>query len=216
MQLLGVDTLLASNASGILTPGNLQPTDLVLVTADQDFAANVDSPLMGPNDERFGPRFPHMGDLYTGSTIALAREQALKNGIPLREGMYMRVKGPTYERAEDVYRLRSELEAIWGMGAHQQGETRFTGVPTGVVGMSTTYEMAVAQHASQSEALPAFKGGKGAISVATNYAAALGIDGLAAFPSHEEVKENAVKVEVNFGKLVRGILEAHQQNRKTS
>jgi purine-nucleoside phosphorylase len=214
MQLLGVKTLLASNASGILTADTLTPPDLMMITGDQDYAANIDSPLLGANDDRFGPRFPHNGDLYSHSFREMAKDQAGQAGIDLKEGLFLRVKGPNYERAEDVYRLRSELREIWMTGAAQPGESRFEGPVTGVVGMSTTYELAVAQHASQSRHHPAFTEGKGAISVATNYAAALAKEGLAAFPSHEEVKENSAKVEYNFGRLVEAVLRGHQQKRR--
>lgn len=205
MQLLGAETLIGSNASGILTPKNLKQGDLMLVHSDLDLAD--DSPLVGPNEEQFGPRFPHMGDLYPEATRKLAKEVAKEHNVQLAEGMYVRVKGPNYERKEDVYRLRREVEGIWREAQDGGHDERFTNGPAvAVVGMSSTYEQLAAQHATQSKRFPAFQKGRAYISVATNYAAGLSEKGPVAPPTHEEVQETADKVQKQFGKLVRELL----------
>jgi purine-nucleoside phosphorylase len=205
MQLLGAETLIGSNASGILTPKNLKQGDLMLVHSDLDLAD--DSPLVGPNEEQFGPRFPHMGDLYPEATRKLAKEVAKEHNVQLAEGMYVRVKGPNYERKEDVYRLRREVEGIWREAQDGGHDERFTNGPAvAVVGMSSTYEQLAAQHATQSKRFPAFQKGRAYISVATNYAAGLSEKGPVAPPTHQEVQETADKVQKQFGKLVRELL----------
>lgn len=201
MQLLGTETLIGSNASGILTPTHLKPTDLVLVHSDLDLGN--DNPLEGTNEDQLGPRFPHMADLYPESTRKLAKKISSELGSGLQEGMYVRVRGPNYERKEDVYRLRREVEGIWREGS---ADERFSGPTIAVVGMSSTYEQLVAQHATQSSRYPAFQKGRAYISVATNYAAGLSEKGQVAPPTHSEVQENADKVKKKFSALVRELL----------
>ncbi|MBI5152770.1 hypothetical protein HZA39_04500 [Candidatus Peregrinibacteria bacterium] len=218
MQLLGVETLLGSNAIGIVTPKTLQVLpSLILVHSHRDFAD--DNPLVGNNDDRFGPRFPHSGDLYPAKTRKLVQEVAAKLDIPLKQGTLFRFKGPEYESRETIYDLRGILENIWRNGALQLGEDRFTGESVGAVGMSSTYEHLVAQHASQSEYHKAFHKHRAHISAATNYAAGLGPDGPVPEPTHEEVKRMGCLVEERFGKLAREVilemqkaLQQYQQN----
>lgn len=209
MQVMGVRSLLGSNAAGILTPKTLQPPALMAVAASRDDGG--DNPLIGPNDERLGPRFPHMADLYTWRLRKRMQNIAQEMHIRLQEGVYFRTKGPNYEDVAHVYELRSRLQGLWQHAIAQPEEKGFQYLPTGVVGMSSTYEALVAKHASQSSRIPAFRDGIGFISVATNYAASLSVNGLAAPPSHEEVQQRAAEVQKNFGALIHGTLLSMQK-----
>jgi hypothetical protein len=216
MQLLGVETLFVSNAAGVVTPRILKVPCLMLVNSDCD--AGSDSPLIGANDERFGPRFPHMNDKYPRASRELVKTVAARLEIPLPEGLLFRELGPSYESPETILELRARLRTIWAAAQYQRGEDRFryssTGDPTGMVGMSSTYEHTVAHHASQAAstdtfgAYPAFKRGRAHVGVATNFAAAMGPDGFVPPPTHGEVKAVAddATLRDQFGKLVHEVI----------
>jgi len=205
MQLLKVQSLIGSNAAGIVTPDTLKVLSLMLVKGDKDFTGGMDSPLLGPNDDRFGPRFPHMSDQYPAETRRILRIAAAELGIEMKEGIYGRVKGPRYEPRTLVYEFRKLLHDMYSQGRLQPGEDGFRESPVGVFGMSSTYEAEVAQHASQSKIHPAFKH-RAWISTATNYSASLGEDGIKPPNDHDEVKENAKVVQDMFQRLVRRAL----------
>lgn len=209
MQLLGVETLIGSNAAGIVTPHTLSVPSLMLVNSHIDLGG--DSPLKGLNDDRLGPRFPHMGDHYSAETRAIFHRVAQRLGIPLKEGLYVREPGPNYETPEEIYRLRAMARSMWEEGTGQTGEKRFNNGVTAVVGMSSTYENVVAQHASQSKEHPAFRRGRAWVSALTNYGAGLGPEGFVGNPDQEEVEENAAKVSEMFGQLVHGVLQELRQ-----
>jgi purine-nucleoside phosphorylase len=120
---LGARTLIVSNACGGMNP-LWAPGDLVLLSDHINLLG--DNPLIGPNDERFGPRFPDMSAPYDPDLRALARRTALELGIVLREGVYLAVPGPNLE-------TRAEYRMLRAMGAD-------------VVGMSTVPEVIVALH----------------------------------------------------------------------
>jgi len=211
MQLLGVKTLIGSTATGILTPKTLRPPALMVVHSDQNLGN--DNPLIGKNDERFGPRFPHMSDLYPKATRDLVKKAIANIGATeVPEGTYVRLKGPTYERREDVYSLRAMVKGIWEEGRNQKGEDRFNGEPVAVVGMSTVFEQIAAQHATQSKDHPAFLGGRAVIAVATNYSGSAGENGFVKPDNHEQVKEMAAQVEGRLGKIIKEtMLEMRRQ-----
>ncbi len=123
MHALGAGTLIVSNACGGMNP-LWGPGDLVLLSDHINLLG--DNPLVGPNDERLGPRFPDMSAPYDPALRALARQTALELGITLREGVYVAVAGPNLE-------TRAEYRMLRAMGAD-------------VVGMSTVPEVIVAGH----------------------------------------------------------------------
>jgi len=123
MHALGAKTLFVSNACGGMQPLWV-PGDLVLISDHINLLG--DNPLVGPNDDRLGPRFPDMSEPYDPALRALARQVALELGIVLREGVYVAVSGPNLE-------TRAEYRMLRAMGAD-------------VVGMSTVPEVIVAGH----------------------------------------------------------------------
>ncbi len=120
---LGAKTLVVSNACGGMHP-LWAPGELMLLSDHINLLG--DNPLVGPNDDRLGPRFPDMSAPYDPALRALARAAALELGIVLREGVYVAVPGPNLE-------TRAEYRMLRAMGAD-------------VVGMSTVPEVIVAIH----------------------------------------------------------------------
>nr|WP_310569251.1 purine-nucleoside phosphorylase [Gemmatimonas sp.] len=123
LRALGADTLIVSNACGGMHP--LWAAGDLMVIADHINLLG-DNPLIGPNDDTLGARFPDMSEPYDPALRALAREVASQHGITLREGVYVAVQGPNLE-------TRSEYRFLRGIGAD-------------VVGMSTVPEVIVALH----------------------------------------------------------------------
>jgi purine-nucleoside phosphorylase len=120
---LGAQTLIVSNACGGMHP-LWAAGDLVLLADHINLLG--DNPLVGPNDDRLGPRFPDMSAPYAPELRALARDVARGLGITLREGTYVAVAGPNLE-------TRAEYRMLRAIGAD-------------VVGMSTVPEVIVANH----------------------------------------------------------------------
>ena len=120
---LGVKTLVVTNACGGINP-SFAPGDLMLISDHLNFSGN--NPLIGRNDERLGPRFPDMTEVYDGSLRDMAKTVAHRLGIPLKEGVYAFYSGPSFETA-------AEIRAFHILGAD-------------AVGMSTVPEAIVARY----------------------------------------------------------------------
>ncbi|OGU30204.1 MAG: purine-nucleoside phosphorylase [Gemmatimonadetes bacterium RIFCSPLOWO2_12_FULL_68_9] len=123
MRGLGARTLIVSNACGGMHP-LWSPGELVLIADHINLLG--DNPLVGPNEDALGPRFPDLSAAYDLRLRALARQVAREQQVVLREGVYVAVSGPSLETAAEYRLLRA-------LGAD-------------VVGMSTVPEVIVAVH----------------------------------------------------------------------
>ena len=120
---LGVDTLLISNAAGGLNP-QFDTADVMLLTDHINFQGT--NPLVGPNVDDWGPRFPDMSEPYDVDLRQTAQSIALSEGFRLHEGVYLSILGPNLE-------TRAEYRMLRTLGAD-------------AVGMSTVPEVLVARH----------------------------------------------------------------------
>jgi purine-nucleoside phosphorylase len=123
MKLLGINSLIISNASGGVNP-NFAVSDLMLVNDHINLLP--EHPLRGKNDANLGPRFPDMSDAYDAKLIELAKTVGKELGISLQEGVYTAVQGPTLETQAEYKYLRI--------------------IGSDTVGMSTVPENIVARH----------------------------------------------------------------------
>ena len=123
---LGLEMMFVTNAAGGVNP-DFAPGDVMLITDNLNLIGMMGgNPLMGPNIDELGPRFPDMSQAYDRNLMNLARQVALSENIPLREGIYCALSGPSFEGPADLRFLR-------GIGAD-------------AVGMSTVPEVIVARH----------------------------------------------------------------------
>lgn len=126
MQRLGVETLIVTNAAGGVNP-DFAAGDVMLITDHINFLGMMgQNPLMGPNYDEIGPRFPDMSQAYDRALNDMARTVAKQGKIVLREGIYAGLSGPSFEGPADLRFLR-----LAGADA---------------VGMSTVPEVIVARH----------------------------------------------------------------------
>ena len=86
LRLLGVETLIVTNAAGGVNP-RFSSGALMLITDHINLTGH--NPLVGPNDDRFGTRFPDMSEAYSLELRALAERAAAETGVPLEEGIYL-------------------------------------------------------------------------------------------------------------------------------
>lgn len=122
-KLLGVKTLILTNASGGI---NVQLSQGALMVINDHLNLMGDNPLRGPNDERFGPRFPDMSAVYSPGLQEIVVEEAKSIGVEVRRGIYGALSGPSYETPSEIHLMRN-------LGAD-------------AVGMSTVPEAIVARH----------------------------------------------------------------------
>ncbi len=122
-KLLGINTLVLTNAAGGV---DVELTQGALMVISDHLNLMGANPLRGPNDERFGPRFPDMSEVYSRELQELVIEEARALGITARRGIYAALTGPSYETPAEIHMLRA-----FGADA---------------VGMSTVPEAIVARH----------------------------------------------------------------------
>ena len=103
LRALGARTLVVTNAAGAMNP-LYRPADIVAIVDHINLMG--DNPLLGPNDDTLGPRFPDMSEPYDRSLIALAKKVALEERIPLQEGVLAGVAGPNLETRAEYRFLR--------------------------------------------------------------------------------------------------------------
>lgn len=126
MARLGLEMMFVTNAAGGVNP-DFVPGDVMLITDNLNLIGMMGgNPLMGPNIDELGPRFPDMSQAYDRELRALARQVAAQENIPLREGVYCALSGPSFEGPSDLRFLK-----MAGADA---------------VGMSTVPEVIVARH----------------------------------------------------------------------
>ena len=126
MQRLGIEILIVTNAAGAINP-DFMPGDVMLITDHLNLAGMAGlNPLIGPNLDELGPRFPDMSQAYDRTLCELARKVAIENKLVLREGVYVGLSGPSFESPADLRFLQ-----IAGADS---------------VGMSTVPEVIVARH----------------------------------------------------------------------
>ena len=123
---LGLEMMFVTNAAGGINP-EFNPGDAMLITDNLNFVGMAGAnPLMGPNIDELGPRFPDMSQAYDLDLMSEAREVSAKEDVPLREGVYCALSGPSFESPADLRFLQT-------IGAD-------------AVGMSTAPEVIVARH----------------------------------------------------------------------
>lgn len=175
--LLGVPNLILTNAAGSLD-AEMQPGSLMLI--EDHLNCFFLNPLRGPNDSRFGPRFPDMSEVYDREYREIAQEEAAlmtqERSVPgfLRGGVYCGLSGPTYETPAEIRLYRQ-----WGADA---------------VGMSTVPEAIAARHQGMRTL---------GISCVTNLAAGMGESEI----DHSDVMETGARVAEIFGELLRRVIK---------
>ena len=120
---LGVPRVILTNAAGGI---NTRFSQGALMLIDDHINLMGSNPLVGPNDERLGPRFPDMSEVYSKRLRSVATEAAAAAGVTVEHGVYIAVHGPSYETPAEIRAFRA-----WGADA---------------VGMSTVPEAIVARH----------------------------------------------------------------------
>jgi len=118
---LGIKTLILSNAAGGMNP-TFQVGDIMVIRDHINFFGT--NPLLGPNDDTLGPRFPNMSEVYSKRLRKLAHQKAKENDIHLQEGVYIGVTGPCFETP-------AEYKAYYLLGADAVGMST---VPEAIIG----------------------------------------------------------------------------------
>lgn len=103
MKALGVKTLILTNAAGAVNE-SYKPADLMIITDHINHMGS--NPLIGPNDDTLGERFPDMTEVYKKDLIELAEKSANKLGMDIQKGVYWANSGPSYETPAEINMIR--------------------------------------------------------------------------------------------------------------
>ena len=162
MRLLGAELLFITNASGGIN-ADFYSGALMLICGH--IASFVPSPLIGPNDNRLGPRFPDMTEIYDKALRTAIAEAALREEIDLKQGVYVQLTGPNFETPEEIKLLKllggdavgmsSACEALAArhMGMRVCGISCVANLAAGITGQPLTHEEVMA---AANEAAPRF------------------------------------------------------------
>ena len=176
MQFLGVRTLIVTNAAGGIHP-DLVTGDLMAITDHINLVGIAgQNPLVGPNEDAFGERFPSMAPAYDPDLIALADAVARDLGLTLRHGVYTMVAGPSFETPAEIRFLRT--------------------IGGDAVGMSTAPEVVVARHAGMRVL---------GISLISNLTIG-SLERVGEAPTHDEVLEAGRRAVPDLIALLQGVL----------
>jgi purine-nucleoside phosphorylase len=184
MQLLGVRIVILTNAAGGINQG-FRAADLMLITDHINLVGMAGTnPLRGPNDETLGPRFPSMTRVYDPELGKLALAVARENDVPMHQGVYVGLSGPSFETPAEIRFLRM-------IGAD-------------AVGMSTVAEATIARHAPQEPGGPDRRLRVLGISGITNMA--IDDPASASEATHDEVLDAGQMIVPRLETVLRGIL----------
>lgn len=157
---LGVRELAVTNACGAVN-ADFAPGELMLITDHINFSGR--NPLIGPNDERFGPRFPDMSEAYDPALMDFARQTAESLEIPLRQGVYAFYSGPSFETAAEIRAFKAlgadavgmstvpEVIAARHLGMRVLGLSCITNMATGIAAKKHSHEEVLATAAASAE-----------------------------------------------------------------
>ena len=180
MGMLGAKKILLTNAAGGANP-SYKPGDFMMIT--DHITTGVPSPLIGPNMDELGTRFPDMSEVYSRRLQDVIRKCAKECDIKLQEGVYVQFTGPNYETPAEV-----RLAQRWGGDA---------------VGMSTACEAMAARHMGMEICgISCITNMAAGISCITNMAAGISQKEL----NHKEVQETADRVAKSFKELVTKVV----------
>jgi purine-nucleoside phosphorylase len=146
---LGIRSVILTNAAGAINRAYSQGA---LVLIRDHINLQGENPLRGPNDERFGPRFPDMSQAYSMEYREIARREAARLDIPLHEGIYAALKGPSFETPAEIRYLEKigadlvgmstvlEVIAARHMNIHVLGISCATNMAAGILDQPLTHE----------------------------------------------------------------------------
>lgn len=117
LQAMGVGTLIVTNAAGGLNPG-FSAGDIMVIRDHINFTG--ENPLTGENDDRWGPRFPDMTQIYSGALAEMAIHAGMEKGVSMKQGVYLGLKGPCLETPAETRFIRMIGADAVGMSTIQE------------------------------------------------------------------------------------------------